>query len=78
MTDWQPMATAPKDGTMVLLFVPDSAILEIVFGRYDTSGDEGDWLMDWGNERTVIDVPVTHWMPMPEPPMVTTGERDRA
>jgi Protein of unknown function (DUF551) len=67
-TTWRPIETAPKDGTLVLLYVPGSAIMEIVFGRYDIDGDDGDWLMDWGNQGTVIDIPVTHWMPMPEPP----------
>jgi hypothetical protein len=68
MSEWQTIDTAPRDNTLILLYVPGSAILEIVFGRRsDENGDE-DWLMDIGNNAWPIDIPVTHWMPLPEPP----------
>jgi hypothetical protein len=63
---WKPIETAPRDGTLVLLFVPGSRIREIVFGRRDE--DDEDWMMDNGEAASPIDIPVTHWMPMPEPP----------
>lgn len=63
---WQPIETAPRDNTLVLLFVPGSSILEIVFGR--RGPDDEDWYMDFGNEAWPIDIPVTHWMPLPEHP----------
>jgi hypothetical protein len=64
--EWRSIETAPRDGTLFLAYVPDSSILEIVFCRRDE--DDEDWMMDWGNERTVIDIPVTHWMPLPDAP----------
>ncbi len=66
---WRPIETAPRDGTLFLAYVPGSAISEMVFCRRDT--DDEDWMMDWGNEATVIDIPVTHWMPLPNPPAGT-------
>lgn len=63
---WQPIETAPRGGTLFLAYVPDSSISEIVFCRRDA--EDEDWMMDWGNEATVIDIPVTHWMPLPEAP----------
>lgn len=64
--EWRPIKTGPKDGTLVLLFVPNSALMEIVIGRYDP--EDGDWLMDFGNHASPIDIPVTHWMPLPDDP----------
>ena len=71
---WQPIETAPKDGTEILLLIPldwqSSTIIEprIGKGRYVATGwftCEG-WLNrlgQWVNEETP-----THWMPLPEPP----------
>jgi Protein of unknown function (DUF551) len=71
--EWRTIESAPKDGTLVLLFVPGSRILEIVFGRWDTMGNE-DWLMDMGESAAPIDIPVTHWQPLPPPPARDTAE----
>ena len=71
MSKWQPIATAPKDGTRLLLF-----------GRYAYSrpGDElfhyvgywGTWDNAGGSFETWISAgPLfapTHWMPLPDPP----------
>jgi len=57
---WQPIETAPKDGTLVLVCV-NSQNFEKPFvyirGWYPSFGWDGD-----GAEK------VTHWMPLPEPP----------
>lgn len=73
MNDWQPIETAPKDGTEVLLwgrcerdgqfFAYDCNV-----GWYDDGsiGDKG-----W----TARDLPIepSHWMPLPKPPTAITA-----
>lgn len=58
MSEWQPIETAPKDGTEVLTF--RKAGLQAV--AFDT-GELG-WLCSDG--MYLLDV--THWMPLPAPP----------
>lgn len=66
MSQWQPVESAPKDGTLILAFLPESALMKIVFARWD---DEfACWYDDKGESAFPIDVEVTHWMPLPEPP----------
>lgn len=63
MMDWQPISTAPKDGTPVLLFTPG----------------KGRWIAKWKKSKSVWRVVhpgsvkkqkegPTHWMPLPDPP----------
>lgn len=65
MTSWQPIETAPKDGTEILLFV-DAYVTgdtpQQVVGRWFRSG----WQESYADEYAVCEV--THWMPLPEPP----------
>lgn len=68
MSKWQPIETAPKDGSCLLLWLPDSATDTIVFGHWD-SDFGGCWYERHGSESAFpIDVEVTHWQPLPEPP----------
>ena len=73
--EWQPIETAPKDGTRVLLFEKYSEVPFV--GRWisfkrgsewsadtehlNTSGD--DIIIDWYEQSDVA-----HWMPLPKPP----------
>lgn len=72
MAEWQPIETAPKDGTVVL-----------VCNRYGTwvakhqevyqSGyrPENPWFVMMLNMKHMSNPPnyrPTHWMPLPEPP----------
>lgn len=64
---WQPIETAPKDGTKILGY-DDGDILVMVF-ETDQDG-AGGWYIEL-SERAYTDVPEwtpTHWMPLPEPP----------
>lgn len=71
MSEWQPIETAPKDGTRIL-----------AYGKHGFDVDERKWAtVIWQeyskgfvcdpNEATEYDPEVsiiTHWMPLPEPP----------
>lgn len=65
---WQPISTAPRDGTPILCFSPDA----LGQGFSDQSGidvlwwEDGNWTYD-GDSRVTIDLP-THWMPLPRAP----------
>ena len=76
MTDWQPIDTAPKDGTYILLgwprkHGPESGI--VLIGAWlniesaDVNEPEGWW--GWNDYLGFAKVAfMTHWMPLPEPP----------
>ena len=80
MNEWQPIETAPKDGTRVLLFggeqevwksQRDSKAGPMVVGWADgTEYGEQAWRFctyDSGFYGR-LDTQPTHWMPLPEPP----------
>lgn len=60
LTEWQPIETAPKDGTSILLFEPPE------LGRF-----VGYWNTPRQAFAAVLSVKErqpTHWMPLPHPP----------
>ena len=60
MMKWQPIETAPRDGTYIDIWSPRDGRVTEVF--WDTEGD------DWVSLCTVWSGNPTHWMPLPEPP----------
>lgn len=60
---WQPISTAPKDGTTILVHSPlmGRVIVEWSGGGWDIIHDFAD-----ATESTLRDA--THWQPLPEPP----------
>lgn len=76
--EWQDIATAPKDGTCVLLYKPD----ERMVGEYTLAGYWGEWPgypEGWiaadgkpqGYFSEAANAPQgypTHWLPLPAPP----------
>lgn len=78
---WQPIETAPKDGTPILIaphlmkaswdFGADDWLLFCVPLSEDGSV-HGDWSQPWTMWREVmasdLGAEPTHWMPFPEPP----------
>lgn len=72
MSKWQPIETAPKDGTEILLCTFDMDgyySKEVTIGYYDDDGSNYCWkafIDDWGRCNNGL---FTHWMPLPEPPM---------
>jgi hypothetical protein len=68
-TDWQPIKTAPKDGTTILVFRPEATgqYIPLVGSDYfDPTYNGGRWM------RSNPDTRPTHWMPLPEPPGAET------
>jgi hypothetical protein len=59
--EWQPIETAPKDGTDILVFCK---IRRVLRGFWDEARG-GQW-SEWPG-RQAIEFP-THWQPLPEPP----------
>jgi hypothetical protein len=59
--NWQPIETAPKDGTDILLWCPLLGSEYMVIGRIDN----GIWVSS--NDFEDVYDP-SHWMPLPEPP----------
>lgn len=68
--EWQPIESAPKDGTSIILYVAWRIVGE---ARWQGDGhDEGWWWAgtdpgDYNADK--ISSQPTHWMALPEPPM---------
>lgn len=60
MTEWQPIETAPKDGTDI--FVAGGKFKPMVAFWF-----RDGWVNVWTFEDRTAPNP-THWMPLPEPP----------
>lgn len=73
--EWQPIATAPKDGTNVLLWCHDYRKIEIGSFRVDggfSDNEEPLWLDnsydDFSCGYASVPLEPTHWMPLPAAP----------
>jgi hypothetical protein len=68
--EWQPIETAPKDGTRILAYWPDiyansSAVqCETWWGPWGNSKSTWQTVWEWADGPNCP----THWMPLPEPP----------
>lgn len=71
MSDWQPIETAPKDGTLVLLYVPSRGIR---LARWRCGIFDNEWVdesFEWARYLE-WDNPPTHWALPPMPPTERT------
>jgi hypothetical protein len=59
VSEWQPIETAPQDGTWVLVFRPRGMWNKIRIGYFDGQ---------WRTPERMDPIRPTHWMPLPEPP----------
>ena len=59
--EWQPIETAPRDGTHILVF-------NAPFGEVWQVSRRADQWVCVDDEVLGDDNQVTHWMPLPEPP----------
>jgi hypothetical protein len=86
MMEWQPIETAPKDGTVVLLFCPaswDTNGVRVAFwypGEVNPPDGAPDGDAGWYDDETGshpmtlhYEEP-THWMPIPDPPKQEIAE----
>jgi hypothetical protein len=70
MTEWQPIETAPRDGTRILAWTGEEIVTVDYHGSYMVSGMEFDgfWYQESESGRGTTFF-VTHWMPLPKPPV---------
>ena len=66
--EWQPIETAPKDGTSCLVVAGDGNV-----GEASWCGPDGWWwinthLEHWADSIDFRHGEPTHWMPLPDPP----------
>lgn len=63
MMEWQPIETAPKDGTQILAY--DKSCIECIY--FDE--DANLWVQSWEGDEDygLLNDPVA-WMPLPKPP----------
>jgi hypothetical protein len=73
MSEWQPIETAPKDGTRFIAGVAGTEDVAIC-SRHDPGGAARNprhhyecWLVEFSGRHQP-----THWMPMPAPPKSVT------
>lgn len=71
MSEWQPIETAPKDGTRIFLYFPGlmDGYTRIVGYWGKPIFGKARWFDGPGLKALDI-VPPTHWQPLPEPPNV--------
>lgn len=69
MADWQPIATAPQDGTWILAQSSGWILPELVQWCERSYSADGQPL-EAGYWQSMEDGPFypTHWMPLPDPP----------
>ena len=65
MKGWQPIESAPKDGTRILLgWKLQEAV---IVARWVAPDTRGDLVWELDEDGSYVKAP-THWMPLPEPP----------
>lgn len=69
--NWQPIETAPRDGTRILAWIPRGNNKHEVIWMGTLPSGRVRWLFSHG-WISAGDFQPTHWMPLPAPP--TKGE----
>jgi hypothetical protein len=66
---WQPIETAPKDGTRIVALSNKKGLGLPSFIHWD----DGAWCgMTYEDEKRLVIYDPTHWMPLPTPPTEET------
>ena len=76
MSKWQPIETAPKDGTKVLVWRPSIGThyeepKELIAHADVDVWVEGNWWRSRCNQQP------THWMPLPAPPTLAVSSKNQ-
>lgn len=66
MAEWQPIETAPKDGSRMLLWMPLGKGQAVYIGGYDKHWTGQCWVSE--NPRIPSSMTPAGWMPLPNPP----------
>ncbi len=67
--EWQPLKTAPRDGSKLDVWTENGVRYVDVFWYEGPAFPEGAFVYYYSNLRDLIDVDdATHWMPRPAPP----------
>lgn len=72
---WQPIETAPMDGTDILLWFGHSVGWISLCKWYQKKKRGWCWVCSYDHKAHLWEP--THWMPLPEPPMPETDEEAR-
>jgi len=67
-SDWQPIETAPKDGTEILVWRKPIRVVAQWVKKDQSFGVEDSWTFLTEAEGYDSDYRPTHWMPLPLPP----------
>jgi Protein of unknown function (DUF551) len=70
VSEWQPIESAPKDGTKIILaFIREHWKPIVTVGAWidDAPISTNEW-MAWTSIGLIGCIEPTHWMPLPEPP----------
>jgi hypothetical protein len=73
---WQPIETAPKDGTSILVVMQGytPAVARWLAGMWMTAEMEGDFEDD---DLDACEWNLTHWMPLPTPPAASVAQANK-
>lgn len=66
--EWQPIETAPKDGTEILAFHKDGKTWHQVKWMPMNNGFMGYWGMIWHTGYRQYHCDFSHWVPLPASP----------
>lgn len=73
MSEWRDIATAPRDGTWVLIAAVDLHPCDAQWARDDFGDNEG-----WFDAAGFFSTQPTHWQPLPEPPSIESKTADES
>lgn len=68
--EWQPIETAPRDGTKILIWSTPGGGYFIVIPHveYDEPREDFTERWTWKESAGMYGIRATHWMPLPDPP----------